>query len=589
MVRRSASLAATISVLLFVFLPIGSLVPGEVFAASTTPVVSRDFYFSKSISQGSLDTKRPVVGLPIRGNLSRNPIEFSLPNYLFSSLSLSGPPSFTVWLSGNATTTVQVQGTLREKPLNGPGSNSSTFPVPCPVSIVPASPAPCTLPGQTFGLSLTFGTQVSVGVNATVPAKTYVTLSWGEASTPSFVQLPLSGYSTVGTVQILDWAQNAAASFNLNATKGQNTVFIEAPVTAALTKDDIRYVNITIVDPNLRPVPSARNITMSQIPNIPPLQQGTYPYVAEWAYPSNVSEGNYQVWIDIVDAQGNIAFNLRGPYGFGLFKPGIHPIDLIPYVALVGAGVVGGTFYYRRRKKKEYLAPFDHFYTLTAGSIPQGTMVTVEGNTGAGKTLLAEQLMSDDLKAGRPCVFVSTADFPLKIRSGMRSLGLEPEPYEGKDALKFVDCYSAEAGQPSQEKFYVSSPGDLTSLGVKITSAISFPSEGPSVYFDSLTPLAPKSKPESIVSFAQTVGAKVRGMGGKVFFTVGSSLDELILRQLEEASDCIIQMEAFEENGVRRRRMRITKFRNRRYHEGWVTFTIEENKGIIFYSKKPRK
>jgi KaiC/GvpD/RAD55 family RecA-like ATPase len=197
--------------------------------------------------------------------------------------------------------------------------------------------------------------------------------------------------------------------------------------------------------------------------------------------------------------------------------------------------------------------------------------------------------MYDDLKAGRPCVFVSTADFPAKIRNGLHSLGLETEPYESKDTLKFVDSYSAEAGQPSQEKFYVSSSGDLTSLGVKITSAMSTPAEGASVYFDSLTPLAPRSKSESIVSFAQTVGAKVRGSGGKIFFTVGSSLDELILRQLEEASDCIIQMEAFEEGGVRRRRMRIVKFRNRRFHEGWVTFTVDESKGIIFYSKKPRK
>jgi len=34
--------------------------------------------------------------------------------------------------------------------------------------------------------------------------------------------------------------------------------------------------------------------------------------------------------------------------------------------------------------------------------------------------------------------------------------------------------------------------------------------------------------------------------------------------------------------------MRIVKFRNRRFHEGWVTFTVEDNKGIIFYSKKSR-
>ncbi|TMI72716.1 hypothetical protein E6H11_03270 [Candidatus Bathyarchaeota archaeon] len=587
--RRRASI---IIVTLFFILLIAALSPREAHASALAPNVNRSFYFSgashpNASIPGSLSSS-PLTGPVISDNLSRVPTFFVLPSFLLSSLTVSGLPTFTIWLSGNASsvTSVQVQGVFSWKPLNGLWSNSSTLPVPCPIG---RSPAACTLNYvQPLALSLTFGTQVRVGINATTPAKMIVTMYWGEPSTPSFVLLPLSGYSSIGPVQILDWTGNAAASFNLNATKGQNTVLVQAPVTSAFGKDDVRSVNLTIVDPSGRPVPNAVNIPFSQIPPVSQPQQ-TYPYVAEWTYPSNLSEGNYQVWIDVVDIQGNIAYSLHGPSGFGLFKPGIHPLDLIPYVVGAAGGIIAGTFYIKRRRRKEYLAPFDHFYSLTGGSFPQGTMVTVEGNTGAGKTLLTEQLMYDDLKRGRPCVFVSTADFPGKIRSGMRSLGLETEPYESKESLKFVDSYSMEAGQPSQEKFYVSSSGDLTSLGVKISSAMSTPGDGASVYFDSLTPLAPRSKSESIVSFAQTVGAKARGSGGKIFFTIGSSVDDLILRQLEEASDCIIQMEAFEEGGLRRRRMRIIKFRNRSFHEGWVTFTVEDNKGIIFYSKKPRK
>ena len=580
-----------IVILLILLFTIAASLPKEAQATALTPTVNRSFYFSgtsrpNSTLPGTL-SNTPLTGPTISDNLSRAPTFFILPSFLLSSLSVSGLPTFTIWLSGNSSTptSVQVQGVFSWRPLNGPWSNSTTLPVPCPIG---RSPAGCTLNYvQPFALSLTFGTQIRVGINATIPAKMFVTMYWGEPSTPSFLLLPLSGYSSIGQVQILDWAGNAAASFNLNATKGQNIVLVEAPVTSAFGKEDVRSVNLTIVDSSGRPVSNAANIPFSQIPPISQPQQ-TYPFVAEWTYPSNLSEGNYQVWIDIVDIQGNVAYNLHGPFGFGLFKPGLHAIDLIPYVVGAAGGITAGAFYVKRRRRKEYLAPFDHFYTLTAGTFPQGTMVTVEGNTGAGKTLLTEQLMYDDLKAGRPCVFVSTADFPEKIRSGMRSLGLETESYESKETLRFVDSYSVEAGQPSQEKFYVSSSGDLTSLGVKISSAISSPGESVSVYFDSLTPLAPRSKSESIVSFAQTIGAKARGSGGKIFFTVGSSLDELILRQLEEASDCIIQMEAFEEGGLRKRRMRIVKFRNRRFHEGWVTFTVEDNKGIIFYSRKSR-
>jgi len=53
-------------------------------------------------------------------------------------------------------------------------------------------------------------------------------------------------------------------------------------------------------------------------------------------------------------------------------------------------------------------------------------------------------------------------------------------------------------------------------------------------------------------------------------------------------SDCVAQMEAFEERGVRRRRLKIAKLRARRHQEGWNVFAIEDGKGIIFYSKKPK-
>jgi KaiC/GvpD/RAD55 family RecA-like ATPase len=251
-------------------------------------------------------------------------------------------------------------------------------------------------------------------------------------------------------------------------------------------------------------------------------------------------------------------------------------------------GAVGGAFYYRRRRGKSYLAPFGHFNTLTAGEIDGGT-VSIEGNTGSGKTILSEQLMFEDLKRGKPCVFVSTSDFPSNVRSGMKSMGLDVSGYEQSGLLTFVDGYSAEAGQESTEKFSVSSIGDLTTLGMKISSSLPTQrSKGANLYFDSLVPLAAKTKPESIVSFVQSVGAKMKGIGGKAVFTLGTSVDPMVQKQLEDISDCVVQMEAFEERGLRRRRLKIAKLRARRHQEGWNVFAIEDGKGIIFYSKRPK-
>ncbi len=198
--------------------------------------------------------------------------------------------------------------------------------------------------------------------------------------------------------------------------------------------------------------------------------------------------------------------------------------------------------------------------------------------------------MFEDLKRGRSCVFVTTGDFPSNIRANMKTMGFDISGYEQNGLLTFVDGYSSEAGQESREKFSIPSLGDLTTLGMKISSSLPDKSfKGGSLYFDSLTPLASKAKPESLVSFVQSVGARVKGMGGKAFFTLGPSVDGVVQKQLEEMADCVVQMEAFEEGGVRKSRLRIAKFRARRHQQGWVIYTIEEGKGIIFYSKKPKQ
>jgi KaiC/GvpD/RAD55 family RecA-like ATPase len=449
----------------------------------------------------------------------------------------------------------------------------------------------------TLSISPTFlieQTSIAIEVSATSnPRNATVILQWGTNTTPSLVVLPMSGYMNLfplNTVSIQDRSGNPTTYFYLNAAPPSNLVIAKVFVLSALGITDILRVNMTIVDPNLKPVKGASNETMQ-----PATPTSPYEFIASWPYPSNSTQGTYQIWIDIIDSQNNVAFNFHGPATFGLVPPGFlpFPYDLYPYFIVGGVGVAGGVsgaVLYRRKRRKSYLIPFEHFNTLTGGELIGGTAVTVEGNTGSGKSLLLEQLMAEDLRNGRPCVFVTTGDFPSNIRANMKTLGFDVSGYEQNGLLTFVDGYSAEAGQESREKISIPSLGDLTTLGIKITSALPSPSfKGGSLYFDSLTPLASKARPESIVSFVQSVEAKVKGISGKAFFTVGLGIDDAVQRQLEDTTDCIVQMEAFEESGSRKRRLRIAKFRARRHHEGWALFTIEDGKGIIFYSTKPRK
>lgn len=562
-----------------------------IHGSSPSTGINRIFYLSSAGSTSLTLSSSPPSGsgAPSKTNITRTPATFALQTPLLSSATILGQPSFSVWSewTGNLTASPPaLVGTFSYRlPGNSLANISSAV-----NSISPGlSRNNFTLTPQ--NIALYPGTLLSIQIAATsLPRHSNVTIAWGSGSAPSLVLMPLIGYASVFQVAITNRDGVPTTYFNINATPGNNVVLVNVLVNEAFGCNDIAKVNMTIVDPLLRPAIGAASLPMEQTPQCT-TAQSQFNFIAAWPYTPASPQETYQVWIDVIDAQGNDASSSRGPASFGLVPPGFipPPYNLVLYIVPVvgGVGVVGGLVYYNRKRGRSYLAPFEHFNSLTAGELDGGT-VSIEGNTGAGKTILSEQLMFEDLKRGKPCVFVSTSDFPSNVRSGMKSMGLDTKGYEQSGLLTFVDGYSSEAGQESTEKFSVPSIGDLTTLGIKISSSIPPQAKGASLYFDSLVPLASKTKPESIVSFVQSVGAKMKGIGGKAVFTLGPSVDPTVQKQLEDMSDCVVQMEAFEERGVRRRRLKIAKLRARRHQEGWNVFAIEDGKGIIFYSKKPK-
>ncbi len=563
-------------------------IPHNAAGIATSP--KRIFYLATPSTLSSVSPTGPCP--TCKSDITNSSASFMLSTPLQSPATINGPLGFSLWVNRTSPASSSVAVNLDAAfsyrfpgQVSWTNSNSSQqiFPGFANVTI-PVNLSPTPLIEQS-------SIQVEISTSA-IPRNTTIVLKWGSSLTRSFVVVPMSSYESLfpaNTITIQDRSANTPSYFYLDAPPPNNYVVVKIFALSALGIGEIQQsrVNMTIVDPNLRPVAGATNETMI-------LATSTSPYelIASWRYLSNSTQGTYLVWIDMVDSQGNVAFSFRGPGGtFGLVPPGYipFPYNLLPYFVVAGIGgigAVGGVVYYRRRSKS-YLAPFGHFNTLTAGELDGGT-VSIEGNTGSGKTILSEQLMFEDLKRGKPCVFVSTGDFPSNVRSGMKSMGLDVRGYEQSGLLTFVDGYSAEAGQESAEKFSVPSIGDLTTLGIKISSSLPPQSKGASLYFDSLVPLASKTKPESIVSFVQSIGAKMRGIGGKAVFTLSPSVDPMVQKQLEDMSDCVVQMEAFEERGVRRRRLKIAKLRARRHQEGWNVFAIEDGKGIIFYSKKPK-
>jgi len=254
---------------------------------------------------------------------------------------------------------------------------------------------------------------------------------------------------------------------------------------------------------------------------------------------------------------------------------------LVLVVILVGTA---GLLVVKRSRRLRPL-PFEYFNTLVPEGVPTSSVIMVSGSPGSGKTVLLEHLVDGSLRVNRSCVFITNTDFPSKIRSSMAELGIGSKSSGNQGALVFIDCYSGTAGVPSTEEHYVSSPTDLTALGVKISICLESLGSNTDVFLDSLAPLFTIFKPDFIVAFVHSIGAKVKGANGRFFFTVGPGVEEEVLVKLEGTSDGVIEIETYEEKGLQRRRLRVKKMRGI-YVDKWVQFSIEPGKGMVFYARR---
>ncbi len=240
-----------------------------------------------------------------------------------------------------------------------------------------------------------------------------------------------------------------------------------------------------------------------------------------------------------------------------------------------------------RRRTKVYPASFGYFNELTSGGLPHACLVIILGNTGSGKTVLAQTLAHKSLLAKKSCIYVATNEFPNHVRESMRTLGIPIDDYERDNKFVFIDCYSGFAGERSTEKYHVTAPTDLTTLGVRISACLDEMEDETDVYLDSLVPLLTSLKVEYVIGFVQTMGAKVKAKNGKFVSTLGTSVEKSSIVKVEETSDCVIETQLVEARMGQRRRLRIKKLRGKGYQDRWTPFTVESEKGITFFAPKP--
>jgi len=232
---------------------------------------------------------------------------------------------------------------------------------------------------------------------------------------------------------------------------------------------------------------------------------------------------------------------------------------------------------------------FKHFADLLGGTLPRSAVTMIVGPPGSGKSLLLRNILADSLRLGRHCVYVSNSEMPSKIREQLTKMGLDAEKYQDRNLIRFVDAYSGGTGLVSSEKHYVSSPRDLTALGIQLTVCFEELGGVGDVFLDSLGPIVALGDPAQALKFVHYYGARITKSGGSFLYVATETIDSELLSRLEEASDCVLRTERHV--GSRRvwGRLLVKKARGVEHEEDWVGFKITATGRMEFVSLPSEK
>jgi len=234
---------------------------------------------------------------------------------------------------------------------------------------------------------------------------------------------------------------------------------------------------------------------------------------------------------------------------------------------------------------------FEFLDELTRGGIPEHHSVMISGDAGSGKSVLCQQLAYTHLQQGKPCLYVTYDSFPSEVRESMKNLQWDISAYEKNGSLKFVDCYSAMAGDVSREEHHVSQPYSLSDLGIVMSIAMKeVKQKSAKVFLDSATPLFMRLNPSEVLEFMRDRIAKVKADGGTFLFTIGKqTVSADVMSGLDEIVDCIIELslQSGKKEDKTSRKLRIKRLRGRGFSDMWVPFKIDSQKGLVFLL--PRK
>ena len=262
-------------------------------------------------------------------------------------------------------------------------------------------------------------------------------------------------------------------------------------------------------------------------------------------------------------------------------------LDWILLGAAVGGLLGYGEFYRRKHPYKE--EPLEYLNSLTSGGFHDGDVVLIEGDTGAGKTTICEELAYKSLQSGNPVAYL-TYDKPESTRQQMKAFHWDTFEYEQKQQFQLIGCeltknLGEERGLGVLENFY-----DTTALDLTISTALfQLSNEKPVVLVDSAYQLVERARLNGLANMVLDTSTRIKKMKGKFFIAVSKTDSKSGLAELEAAVDSIITLDTTTAEGQMFTQLTVKKMRGRKFDNRPVKIRVHPGRGIVFLVPKTAK
>ncbi len=235
--------------------------------------------------------------------------------------------------------------------------------------------------------------------------------------------------------------------------------------------------------------------------------------------------------------------------------------------------------------KKETRTPqaFDHIFQLTQGNLENTGLVIINGEAGSGRTTLCSGLISNYMKMGNPCLYLTYDQAPTSLRDQMKKLGTDASQFESNFRLIIVDGFASQSESFSVEPYYLEQPFSFDNIqDTLVRNSQFFVGEKMRVIFDSLDGLATKVQGKDFAKGFTDLVAKLKDSGATFIATVDlSKLPKDLAGTLSDLADCIVDLSK-DDSDPDGRELKIQRLNHSAAKVDAETFEINANKGLVF-------